>query len=201
MSGRPIGTGGKAKELTKEEVRRIDRCLYGTHYELRNQALFFLGLGSGMRISEICGLKLKDIAPHGKAIDQVVLEKHSTKSKRSRTVHLSKQAVKAVQKYIDGWKADSKSGQAPLFPSRSKPQQTMAPSSASFVLKRMFNIAGVENASSHSLRRTHANMLRRHGADLKIIQQQLGHSSLTTTERYFDVDPLEIGRAVERLKF
>ena len=200
MGGRPKGTGGKAKELTKDEIRRIDRCLGGTFYEVRNRALFFLGLGSGMRISEICGLRMVDIAPHGKVLDQVVLEKHSTKSKRSRTVYLSKQAITTVQEYIDVLEGEL-TEETPLFPCRSNPREPMASSSGSFVIKRMFEVAGVANASSHSLRRTHANMLRRHGADLKIIQQQLGHSSLATTERYFRIDPLEIGRAVERLKF
>ena len=57
------------------------------------------------------------------------------------------------------------------------------------------------NASSHSLRRTHANTLRRTGVDLKVIQEQLGHSSLAVTERYFEVDPIEQQRAIEQLRF
>ena len=65
----------------------------------------------------------------------------------------------------------------------------------------MFKAAGVANASSHSLRRTHANELRRTGADLKLIQEQLGHRSLATTERYFDVDPLEKAAAMAKLRF
>lgn len=43
--------------------------------------------------------------------------------------------------------------------------------------------------------------LRRQGVDLMIIKEQLGHSSLATTQRYFGVDPLEAKLAVDKLKF
>lgn len=68
-------------------------------------------------------------------------------------------------------------------------------------LDKMFLDAGVANASSHSLRRTHANTLRRNGADLMIIKEQLGHSSLAITRRYLIADPVEVQNAVDQLKF
>ena len=200
MNGRPRGTGGKAEELTTDEIRRIDKCLTGTRNKLRNRALLYLGLGSGMRISEMIRLHIKDVAPKGRVKSRIVLEKHSTKSKKSRTVAVSKQAVKYLQEYIN----DSKERPdpiAPLFPSTRKPNKPMSETNAIVTLKKMFLAAGVENASSHSLRRTHANTLRRQGADLKVIQEQLGHSSLAVTERYFSVDPLEVERAINGLKF
>ena len=95
--GRPRGTGGKAEELTPAEIRRIDKCLTGTRHELRNRALFYLGLGSGMRIGELVALAVKDVAPHGKVLSRIVLEKHITKAKKSRTVALSRQAVAHVR--------------------------------------------------------------------------------------------------------
>jgi len=69
------------------------------------------------------------------------------------------------------------------------------------LLDKMFKDAGVANASSHSLRRTHANTLRRNGVDLMIIKEQLGHSSLATTQRYFKADPAEVQKAVDGLRF
>ena len=77
----------------------------------------------------------------------------------------------------------------------------MGSNGACKLLTRLFTQAGIPNASSHSLRRTHANALRRQGVDLKVIQEQLGHSSLSTTERYFVVDPLEKQRAVDLVRF
>ena len=72
MPGRPRGTGGKAEELTKDEIKRIDKCLTDTRHEIRNRALFYLGLGSGMRISELVNLRIKDVAPHGAVLNRVV---------------------------------------------------------------------------------------------------------------------------------
>jgi len=200
MAGRPKGTGGKARELTKTEIKRIAKCLGGTLHEGRNRALLFFGLGSGMRVSELCGLTLGDVAYRGQALNQVVLEKHSTKSKKSRTVHISKQAQRAVETYLEQ-RDDVDVAEAPLFPSSKKVSVALTANGAVIILGRMFERGGVSGVSSHSLRRTHANSLRRAGADLKIIQQQLGHASLSTTERYFDVDPLEVERAVGQLSF
>jgi len=200
MAGRPRGTGGRAEELTPDQIHRIDKCLSGARHELRNRAIFYLGLGSGMRISEIIGLEVGDVAPGGRVSGRIVLEKHSTKSKRSRTVAVSKQAVKHLQEYLDSLPVRPGPA-ASLFPSQTRPRRPMTSTNAIMTLKRMFQAAGVENASSHSLRRTHANTLRRNGVDLKVIQDQLGHSSLAVTERYFEVDPIEQQRAIDNLKF
>jgi len=177
MAGRPRGTGGRAEELTPDQIHRIDKCLAGARHELRNRAIFYLGLGSGMRISEIIGLKVGDVADRRRVRGRIVLEKHSTKSKRSRTVAVSKQAVKHLQEYLDSLPARPGPGE-PLFPSQTRPRRPMTSTNAIMILKRIFQVAGVEHASSHSLRRTHANTLRRNGVDLKVIQDQLGHSSL-----------------------
>ena len=200
MSGRPKGTGGQAEELTPIQIRRIDKCLTGTRHELRNRAMFYLGLGSGMRISEIVGLRVDDVAPYGEVQDRIVLEKHSTKSRRSRTVVVSEQAVRHLENYLAAREPAPESG-APLFPSQARPRQPMTSTNAINTLKKMFEEAGVANASSHSLRRTHANTLRRKGADLKLIKEQLGHSSLAVTDRYFAVDPVEMHEVVGQLKF
>ena len=200
MAGRPTGTGGRAEELSRDQIRRIDKCLTGGRHELRNRALFYLGLGSGMRISEMVRLRVGDIAPHGKLLSRVVLEKHSTKSNRSRTVALSKQAVLHVRKYLES-REQPLAPETPLFPSQKHPRRPMNTNWAVQLLQKMFQDAVVANASSHSLRRTHANSLRSNGVDMMIIKEQLGHSSLATTQRYFQTDPVEVEKAVGGLKF
>ena len=59
----------------------------------------------------------------------------------------------------------------------------------------------IPNATSHSLRKTHANLMRRTGCDLVLIQAQLGHRSLATTQRYLMATPAELGEAVRKLRF
>ncbi len=144
-------------------------------------------------------LRLQDVRPHGRVLNRVVLEKHSTKSGTSRTVAINKQATRNLEVYIDSRGEFEDEG--PLFPSQKSLKGPMSSYNAIKILDKMFREAGVANASSHSLRRTHANTLRRQGADLMIIKEQLGHTSLSTTQRYFDADPVEVQAAVDRIKF
>jgi integrase/recombinase XerD len=199
-TGRPRGSGGRAEELSLAEIRRVNRRLAGTRHELRNRALLYLGLGCGMRIDELVGLKMSDVAPHGHLLSRVVLEKHSTKSKRSRTVSVSKQALAHLKCYLDKRSPEPGPDDA-LFASGGTHSRSLNPAYAAQLVKQMLRNAGIANASSHSLRRTHANNLRRLGADLMIIKNQLGHASLATTQRYLTADPAETQRAVDRLKF
>ena len=141
MAGRPTGSGGKAEELKVDEIRRIDKCLTDTRHEHRNRCLFYLGLGSGMRISEIIGLRFKDVAPHGQVVGRVVLEKHRTKSKRSRTVAISRQAIGYLKKYFET--LDTKSDDAPLFPSQKNPDKPMNSTWAVQMLHSIFRQAAV----------------------------------------------------------
>jgi integrase/recombinase XerD len=200
---RPTGTGGQAKELSPREITRIMKILEGTAHEHRDRAILWMGLGTGMRVGEIVSLKDSDVlGADGEVFPAIRLEKHSTKSKKSRTVDVHPIARVALAAWIthrnvnyppnkiNGW----------LFPA-ARSVGHLSPQGAVVALDQVFDRAGVEHASSHSLRRTHANMLRRNGADFKIIQEQLGHSSLAITERYFVVDPAEKKQAVERMSF
>ena len=80
---------------------------------------------------------------------------------------------------------------APLFPSQKNPKNPLSPNAATKLLKKMFQDAGVGNASSHSMRRTHGDTLRRNGADLKLIQEQLGHANIQTAAIYFGISDEE----------
>ena len=152
MVGRPPGTGGQAKELSRQEIKRIDQCLINTLHEYRNRALFFLGLGSGMRIAEMCQLSISDIATLNSTkkieiLPAVVLERHSTKSKQSRTVYLSKQASSNIKQYIEGRTLLKEA--EPLFPSQMDRRQALRANTAVIILSKMFKIAGIKHASSH----------------------------------------------------
>ena len=196
---RPIGSGGKAKELNKQEIERISICLTGSTHELRNRALFYFCLASGVRVGEAVGLKIKDVKPNGKLLDQVVLEKHSCKSGKSRTIFISKQGLDHLKRYLDSRK--TLSADDPLFPTQKKPHEPMGSNVAAQLMAKIFKRAGIENASSHSCRRSFANAMRRNSVDMEIIRQQLGHSSLSITSAYFNVDSIEAQRAVDNLRF
>lgn len=196
---RPKGSGGIAKELTAQEIKRIDKCLAETRHEHRNRAIFFLGLGSGMRISEIVNLRIKDVRPYGQIVDEIVLEKHTTKANQSRTVAISEQAKKHLQTWFDT-RGDLEHD-TPVFPSQKHPRRPMRANYAVQLMSKIFKDAGVPNASSHSMRRTLINRMDKNGERIKVIQEQVGHANLATTQKYLEVSPDEKRRAVRDLKF
>jgi integrase/recombinase XerD len=196
---RPKGTGGAAKELTPKEIKRIDLWMANGRHALRNRTMFFVALGTGMRIGEVVGLRVADVRPHDEVLEEIVLEKHSSKTKKSRTVALNDQAREHLKTWLDS--REDLDGDAPLFPSQKHPRRQMKPNYASQMLSKIFADAGVPNASSHSLRRTHINAMDKNGERIKVIQEQVGHANLSTTQRYLEVTPDERRRAVQKLKF
>lgn len=161
--------------------------------------MLVLGLGSGMRIGEISGLVIGDVSDGRRVLAEIRLDRWSTKSKRSRTVTLTRQVQLALKAWL--LVRGSEDRNAPLFPSGRRPWAPLTTEGAQRAVRNAFLAAGIVGASSHSLRRTHAKELRRRGIDLKIIQEQLGHSSLAITERYLQIDPVEKRAAIEGLKF
>jgi integrase/recombinase XerD len=152
-----------------------------------------------MRISEMVNLRIKDIYPYGKLVDELVLEKHATKTNQSRTVAISEQAQKHLQAWLDS--RDDLEEESPLFPSQKHPRRPMRTNYAVQLMSKIFEDAGVANASSHSMRRTLINRMDQNGARVKVIQEQVGHANLSTTQKYLEVSPDEKRRAVRGLKF
>ena len=179
--GRPIGGGGKARELTSDEVQAVTAILKAGRNGPRNVALFIVGIGSGLRVGELASLSLTDVAPHGEVLASIRLDKSRCKSGKSREVFLTTAAQQALRDYLPTlrWKDTA------LF--RSQKRGHMTTQAIQGLLFKAFKEAKITGASSHSLRRTHANILRRAGVDLAVIQKQLGHSSLQITQEYFTV--------------
>lgn len=185
--GRPPGQGGSARQLTREETQRLAQ-----ETNARERAFLWLGLGAGLRVGEICGLKRSYIASDL----SIEVPKKLAKSDRTRRVYLSHTTKLYLQLYLD--QAPHGGPDAPLFPSRTGGDH-MKPSWGSRYVQEIFQRCGVTGASSHSLRRTHANGLRLQGSDILVIKQQLGHSSIQTTEEYLELMPAEQPQEVERL--
>lgn len=128
----------------------------------------------------------------------VRVEKSRAKGKESRWCRLAPTAVKHLQAYL-ATRPDAAPHEA-LFPSR-KGGACMRPNWGVRLVDGLLEAAGIQGASSHSLRRSHANTLRRAGVDLTIIQGQLGHQDLATTAEYLSASEVEAEAALDRIKF
>lgn len=188
--GRPKGTGtGKARELTPQEIERLTRCTQN----LRDRALIWVAMGAGLRIGECMSMLICHVASDG----SVLVERSRAKSRRSRRVHLAPQALRHLRSYLET--RPNALPTEPLFPSRTG--ACMRANWGVRLVDKLFAQAGIEGASSHSLRRTHANTLRRSGVDIVVIQGQLGHARLDTTAAYLSASEVERSAALSRIKF
>ena len=145
----------------------------------RNVALFTLLYGGGLRISEALSLKRKD-APLGESLLIV------GKGRKERVVPLLLPIRDAVDQYTKALPFDGDQDW-PLFLSRrGKP---MSAREAQLLMQNLRGRLGLsERATPHALRHSFATHLLNGGADLRSVQELLGHSSLSTTQTYTQIE-------------
>jgi integrase/recombinase XerD len=176
------------KAITVDEVERLlDAAGYaGTALALRDRALLELLYGTGARISEAVGLDVDDLhlgAEPGGTEATVLL---SGKGGKQRQVPVGSYAAQALAAYLVRARpelAGAGRGTARLFlNARGGP---LSRQSAWVVLRTAAEKAGLTTAiSPHTLRHSFATHLMEGGADVRVVQELLGHASVTTTQIY-----------------
>ncbi len=146
---------------------------------IRNKAIVTLLYASGLRVSELCSLDLKDI-DYREGILIV-----TGKGSKQRIVPTGETAVKMILKYLNSRKelqSGPVSGNA-LFLTRSgkRIQDRMV----RYIITRYIDELAIQkHVSPHTLRHTFATALLENGAGIRVIQEMLGHESLSTTQVY-----------------
>lgn len=152
---------------------------------LRDRAIIEFFYSSGIRLSELTGLNMGDIDFNR------VLMKIRGKGKKERIVPVGEPALLAMRDYLGKRGELLKGGRendanVPIFISRSGSRLTTR--SVARVLDRYVHLSGINRKiSPHTLRHTFATHLMDAGADLRAIQELLGHESLSTTQKYTSV--------------
>lgn len=178
----------QVKVLTQEELERLlDAPDIEKRDGKRDKAILELFFSTGLRLAELCSLNVKDLNYQTREM--------SVRGKRSkiRVVFLSERAVLSLQDYMNS-RVDHLS---PLFIRHPERAQNIMPPGEEFRLSRIsiYNIvkkyalvAGiVSDPSPHTLRHSFATDLLRNGADLRSVQELLGHKDLSTTQIYTHV--------------
>ena len=160
---------------------------------LRDLALVEVLYGSGIRISELVGLDLGDIDRQRSTI------KVMGKGSKERIVPIGQPAIAALDNWINNARAElasQSSGSAVFIGSRGKRiDQRVA---RSVVYQAMEAIGSDKKLGPHTLRHSAATHLLEGGADLRTVQEILGHSSLATTQIYTHVSQERIKKAYEQ---
>ncbi len=173
--------------LTIEEVGQfLEMPAVETAIGARDKAIFMVMYASGLRVSELCGLNLGDVSD-----DQVRVR---GKGNKERVIPIASAAVAAVDFYLTQFRTE---GDGPLFlSSRGKRMDRVAVwQRVKFYGKK----AGIsKEISPHTLRHSFATHLLENGADLRVIQEMLGHSNIATTDRYTHVSRKHLHEAFEK---
>lgn len=163
--------------LTEEEVMKMVTLTA----KLRDRLIVRLLYSSGARISEVCGLTWRDLQPNGDTGQVTIFGKGG----KTRFVKLSKETWKALQAYRQGAGHDE-----PIFTSQKG--GALDPSQVHRIVKSAAKRAGIAgNVSAHWLRHSHASHSLDRGANIAVVRDTLGHSSLAITSRYTHAKPNE----------
>ena len=150
----------------------------------RNKAIVEVLYGCGLRVSELINLKLSQLFFRDNFIRII------GKGDKERLVPIGETAQRAVMHYVDGGRSKlkiKKGMEDALFLNRRGSKLTRE--MIFMMIKETVQLAGIQkNVSPHTFRHSFATHLIEGGADLRAVQEMLGHASITTTEIYTHLD-------------
>ena len=178
------------KFLTEDEINRLLAAPdISTEEGIRDRAVLEIMYATGLRVSELVGLKQADVdllaglvVCHGKG-------------NKERRVPLGKSAIHWLQQYAAVKKGYGKQTTPNVFLHRGRPFTRQI---AWLMIKRHAEKVGIKNVSPHTLRHSFATHLLQHGADSRSVQALLGHSDISTTQIYTHITDIHLRSAYDR---
>ncbi|GMA65746.1 site-specific integrase (plasmid) [Alicyclobacillus fastidiosus] len=170
----------------KKQIDSIKKILRATN--LRDHALFVLGINSGLRVSDLLKLKIRDVMDGSKIQDRILLREQKTG--KTKDFPLSDNARKALIEYIktrEGYSPDDA-----LFASR-KGGRSITRHQAYRIINDAARSVGIkENIGTHTLRKTFGYHAYQAGVDITRIQKLLNHSAPSVTLAYIGITQEEL---------
>ena len=169
--------------LSIEEVDILLNIKLETPFDYRNKAMLELMYGTGLRVSELVGLKLTDVDLENGYV------RCFGKGSKERIVPIGDIALKYLKIYILGYRDSMKKGYICDNIFLNNHGKTITRHGFLYLLKNIAKQQGVEKEiTPHMLRHSFATHLLNNGADLRSIQIMLGHNNLSTTQIYTNVN-------------
>jgi integrase/recombinase XerD len=173
------------KALTNDEITKLlapDSAEQPTPGSLCDQAILELAYASGLRLAELRNLRLEQLHLDAGFINVI------GKGNKERVVPVGKIAVAALNRYIEVGRPKLVTTRSPANVFLTKRGTPFASVTLWLRIKNRVKRAGVvRNITPHMLRHSFATHLLEHGADLRVIQELLGHANISTTEIYTHV--------------
>jgi len=163
----------------------IEVCKKNKVNGLRDQAIIEVLYSTGLRISELCSLNIENVNLKSKEFAV------RGKGRKVRVVFLTERAVTALKKYL----AKRKDNSSPLFVNNKKTadltdneKKRLSRNYITTTISKIARLAGITKpVSAHTLRHSFATTLLQSGADIRSVQEMLGHASISTTQVYTHV--------------
>ena len=171
------------KALTDQEINRLlaPESLE-TPEHLCSQAIMELAYASGLRLAELRTLRLEQLHLEAGFINVI------GKGNKERVVPVGRKAVEALARYLEAGRPKLVTRKSPANVFLTRRGTPFAAVTLWLRIKNRVRRAGVErNITPHMLRHSFATHLLEHGADLRVIQELLGHANISTTEVYTHV--------------
>lgn len=189
--------------LTLDEVERVlDAVGADEPFPRRDRAMLEFLYGTGVRVSELIAIQLDEVDWRERVVRLVPIRRrvegrkrgtrHETigpKGRKARVVPIGRQALEATRRYVDeerGSIAGTSSEGALFLNFRGRPLSRMG---AWKIVQRYVGRAKISKpVTPHTFRHTFATHLLDRGADLRVVQELLGHADITTTQVYTHID-------------
>ncbi len=180
--------------LTPEQAALLlDRIVGTKPLELRDRALFELIYSSGLRCQEVLDLRVRDVSPESAEV------RVRGKGRKVRFVPVGEIALAALERYLREGRPRLATGNDSEHIFLSRTGRRLSASDVQRRLARCLAQAGASvGTTPHTLRHSFATHLLEGGADLRVIQELLGHSSLRTTQVYTHVSAAHLRRTYRK---
>ena len=190
----------QAKVLDQADIKRIKAVINDNRYAVRNLTMFVLAINVGLRAKEIASIKVKDVMNSDSTLrSECVLTKDQVKNGEANRVFLNSNVQKQLRKYFDKHAQLKNSPESTLFVSKNN--NAFTPHTVVDMFRRVFELANIQGASSHSMRRTFATTLAENVVSVFAIQKLMRHKNLATTQLYVSVTDNQLAKATNNLGF
>ena len=188
----------QAKLLTDVEFKRLNAIVNSLRYPTRNHTAVSLSFYAGLRACEISALRVGDVFDEAGGIkDTIYLNSDQTKGSDSATVLVNTKLKRQLAKFAKQYPVHV-SNRSVLLLFSAKGGGFTAQTIVN-LFKRIYKMAGIDGASSHSGRRQFVTNLADKGINARVVQALARHKHLGTTQRYIDVNENALRNAMELL--
>ena len=186
----------QAQTLNEAQLRRVIKYTRSRRHPVRDETIILTSFYAGLRAKEIAALTVGNVFDEeGNVRSQFILSAAQSKGGQTRTVYLNQRVRKALLEYSACIRITDP--QRPLFESQ-KGGHFSANTMCQLFLD-IYKAVGLRDASSHSGRRTYITRLANKGVGVRLLAELAGHSHISTTQRYIDVNAEQLSEAVELL--